>query len=365
MAAELLDDANQSSPGVIAPDGSAWSSAGSALATASHYRVNLQIDTPRGVKTHTSEFTTLTPTATISAQVSPGDDEKVGVGQPIIVRFSDPVSNKAAVEQHLVVTPSTPVVGSWHWFGDNEVHYRPQQYWPPNISVDVAANLAGVDFGDGVWGDQNITTHFGIGDANVSTADLQSHRMIVTKNGQQLADIPISGGKDGFPTMTGTLLVLNKASARDHGLLDERHPARLRERVPHRRAVGDPAHEQRHLRARSAVVGRLAGLGERVARLPERVRRVGQVVLRPEPARRRRDGHERSPPAVVERRRLPGLEHDAGTSGSPAAPSLPSRSASPADEPAAPVRVEPVRARCGRWHACAPPAGDRVVSTSG
>jgi lipoprotein-anchoring transpeptidase ErfK/SrfK len=212
VAAELLDDANVSSPGVIAPDGSAWSSAGSALATGSHYRVNLQIDTPRGVKNKVMSFTTLTPTATVSAQVSPGDDETVGVGQPIIVRFSDPVADKASVERRLVVTPSTPVVGSWHWFGDSEVHYRPQQFWPGNITVDVAANLAGVDFGDGVWGDQNITTHFNIGDANVSTVDLQSHRMIVTKNGAQIADIPISGGKDGFPTMTGTLLVLNKAS---------------------------------------------------------------------------------------------------------------------------------------------------------
>ncbi|MGZ8752865.1 MAG: Ig-like domain-containing protein, partial [Acidimicrobiia bacterium] len=212
VAAELLDDADVASVGVIAPDGSAWSSAGSALATGSHYRVNLQIQTPRGVKNRITSFTTLTPTATMSARVSPGDDETVGVGQPIIVRFSDPVANKAAVEQRLVVTPSTPVVGSWHWFGDMEVHYRPQQYWPANITVDTAANLAGVDFGDGVWGDQNITTHFMIGNANVSTVDLQTHRMIVTTNGQQVADIPISAGKDGFPTMTGTLLVLNKAA---------------------------------------------------------------------------------------------------------------------------------------------------------
>jgi lipoprotein-anchoring transpeptidase ErfK/SrfK len=212
VAAELLDDDNGTSAGVIAPDGSAWSSAGSALATASHYRVNLQIDTPRGVKNHISSFSTLTPTATVSAEVSPGDDETVGVGQPIIVRFSDPVTNKAAVEQHLLVTPSTPVVGSWHWFSDTEVHYRPQQFWPANITVNVAANLGGVDFGDGVWGDQNITTHYAIGNANVSTVDLQTHRMLVTTNGQQVADIPASAGKEGFPTMTGTLLVLNKAS---------------------------------------------------------------------------------------------------------------------------------------------------------
>lgn len=211
VAAQLLDDTDASSTGVLAPDGSAWSSIGIALATGSQYRVNLQIDTPRGVKTKLITFTTLTPTATVSARVSPGDDETVGVGQPIIVRFSDPVTNKAAVERRLLVTPSTPVVGSWRWFGDTEVHYRPQQFWPANITVDMAANLAGVDFGDGVWGERNVTTRFSIGNANVTTVNLETYRMVVTTNGQQVADIPISGGKEGFPTMTGTLIVLNKA----------------------------------------------------------------------------------------------------------------------------------------------------------
>ncbi len=211
ISAQLLDDADKASPGVVAPDGSAWSSAGSALATGSHYRVKVMVDTARGPKTHISSFTTLTPTATVSAQVSPGDDETVGVGEPIIVKFSDPVTNKAAVEQHILVTPSTPVVGAWHWFSDTEVHYRPQQYWPANITVDVAANLAGVDFGDGVWGDQNINSHYAIGDAHVSTVDAATHEMTVTTNGAVTRVIPASTGRSDLPTMSGTLITLDKA----------------------------------------------------------------------------------------------------------------------------------------------------------
>ena len=36
----------------------------------------------------------------------------------------------AAVERRLEVTSSKPVTGAWHWFADNEVHYRPKSYWP-------------------------------------------------------------------------------------------------------------------------------------------------------------------------------------------------------------------------------------------
>ncbi len=213
ISAQLLDDADQSSAGVLAPDGSAWSSAGSALASASHYRVNVKLDTPRGMKTRVSSFTTLTPTATVSARVSPGDNATVGVGQPIIMKFSDRVTNKAAVEKHVIVTPSTPVIGSWHWFSDTEAHYRPQQYWPANITVNVAANLAGVDFGSGVWGDRNITTHYAIGDAHVTTVDAASHEMTVTVNGAVARVIPASTGRNDLPTMGGTLITLDKAAS--------------------------------------------------------------------------------------------------------------------------------------------------------
>jgi lipoprotein-anchoring transpeptidase ErfK/SrfK len=208
--AELLDDADQKVAGVLAPDGTAWSTAGSPLAPGARYRVNLQVDTPRGVRSRLWSFTTLTPTDTISARVSPGDDETVGIGQPVIVRFNDVVANKAAVEQRLRVSTSVPVTGAWHWFSDSEVHYRPPDYWPPHSQVEVQANLAGVDLGDGRWGERNITTRFAIGDAQISTVDLRTHRMVVTRNGQQIADIPHSSGKAGFPTMTGTLLVLNR-----------------------------------------------------------------------------------------------------------------------------------------------------------
>ena len=213
VSATLVDDAGQPVGGTLAPDGSAWSTGGVGLAPATHYRVDLKIDTPRGPKTRTVAFSTLTPTATVSATVSPGDNEVVGVGQPIIVKFSDPVSDRAAVERRLAVHTSVPIVGAWHWFSDSEVHFRPQDYWPAHAQVDVAANLAGVEAGDGVWGDQNITTKFAIGDAHVSTVDVDSHEMTVTVNGQTVRTIPSSTGRSDLPTMGGTLITLDKAQS--------------------------------------------------------------------------------------------------------------------------------------------------------
>lgn len=210
VSAELIDDLDQLIPGALAADGTTWTTAGAPLAPGATYRVNLAVETPRGLRHRLWSFSTLAPTDTISARVSPGDNETVGIGQPIIVRFSSNIENRAAVEQRLQVRTSVPTVGAWRWFSDTEVHYRPREYWAANTQIEVSANLAGVDLGNEQWGDRNITTRWQTGAAHISTVDLQTKRMIVTENGQQVANIPQSAGKDDFPTMTGTLLVLSK-----------------------------------------------------------------------------------------------------------------------------------------------------------
>ena len=107
------------------------------------------------------------PTGDLGARVVPGDNEVVGVGQPISVRFTQPVANKAAVEARLNVTTSVPVDGSWHWMSDREVHWRPVDYWPANTEVLFDADLTGVDAGNGVIGNVHRTAHFRIGASHV------------------------------------------------------------------------------------------------------------------------------------------------------------------------------------------------------
>ena len=84
-----------------------------------------------GVRTDQSAtFTTAPASKVLGVKIAPLQGEVVGVGMPIILYFSTPVTDKAAVERALIVDSSMPVVGSWHWYGNTEVHYRPMQYWP-------------------------------------------------------------------------------------------------------------------------------------------------------------------------------------------------------------------------------------------
>ena len=108
----------------------------------------------------TSTFTTVTPEAVCTPSIGPLDGMVVGVGMPIRVSFDDPVADKAAVEGNSSVTSSTPTDGAWNWFTDSEVHFRPSTYWPANTEVTLDANLYGVDFGEGVWGEKNRTVTF-------------------------------------------------------------------------------------------------------------------------------------------------------------------------------------------------------------
>jgi lipoprotein-anchoring transpeptidase ErfK/SrfK len=158
-------------------------------------------------------FTTFTPTAVLDYTISPSADSTVGVGMPITVRFSAAVQDKAAIEQQLVVTSSTPVEGRWSWQGDKTVQYRPKDYWPAGTSVKVEAKLRGLEPAPGVFAVENADHRFATGDALVAVADARTHTMTVTRNGQVVRTVPITTGKPGWETRSGTKVIMSKTSA--------------------------------------------------------------------------------------------------------------------------------------------------------
>ena len=113
---------------------------------------------------------------------------------------------------HLSVVSSKPVVGGWYWFGNQELHYRPQQFWPAHEHVTATWDLTGWNAGSGMWGAGAGSTQFDIGDAHVAYADLGAHKMTVTDDGHAIATYPISGGKPTDPTMDGVHIVLDRSS---------------------------------------------------------------------------------------------------------------------------------------------------------
>jgi lipoprotein-anchoring transpeptidase ErfK/SrfK len=196
--------------GKLAADGRSWVSTGP-LAPATRYRVVAEAVNEAGAPTRRqTTFTTLRPRAELRAAIMPLDGETVGVGLPIGVWFNQPVADRAAVERRLQVSSSKPVTGAWHWFADNEVHYRPKAYWPAGSKVTLRARLAGTDAGDGVWGVADRTIRFAIGQRRVSVVDVRTHRMKVTAGGRTLRVLPVSTGRERYPTTNGVHFVIEK-----------------------------------------------------------------------------------------------------------------------------------------------------------
>jgi lipoprotein-anchoring transpeptidase ErfK/SrfK len=208
----LVDGTGAAVPGSVTPPASdsgpaVWTPE-APLAYATSYTLTATAENADDEETTaTSTFTTVTPTAVSTPSIGPLDGQKVGVGMPIRVYFDDAVADKAAVESHLVVTSSTPTDGVWNWFSDTEVHFRPSAYWPANTEVTLDANLYGVDFGEGIWGEKNRSVSFSIGEKHVSIADAGSHMMEVYDSDQLVQTFPISAGSPDNPSYNGPHVV--------------------------------------------------------------------------------------------------------------------------------------------------------------
>ena len=100
--------------------------------------------------------------------------------------------------------------GAWNWVSDTKVQYRTKEYWPARTEVSVTADLAGVQAGADVWGDQDKQVDFQIGKSVVSVVDVTAHQMTVTIDGEVARTIPVTTGKDGFLTRGGTRVISEK-----------------------------------------------------------------------------------------------------------------------------------------------------------
>jgi lipoprotein-anchoring transpeptidase ErfK/SrfK len=145
------------------------------------------------------KFTTVAPTKKIAGAFQLADGQTVGVAAPIIIQFDGPITDKAAVEKALAVTTNPPVEGSWAWLPDEaqgaRVHYRTREYYPAGTTVNVDAKLYGLPFGDGAYGDQDISLRFQIGRRQVVKAEVSSHRIQVITDAGVIMDFPCSYGE--------------------------------------------------------------------------------------------------------------------------------------------------------------------------
>jgi lipoprotein-anchoring transpeptidase ErfK/SrfK len=192
--------------------GTSWHSRW-ALLTDTHYSVRATaVDVEGRSVTERSSFSTLSPSKTFSTTIFEGAGKTYGVGMPIILTFSAPITNKRAVERSLQIWSSNPVVGAWYWDGDQTLYFRPRDYWPASTSVRFVGHLDGVEGGQGLFGVHTLTQNFEIGRSLIAVAGTRTHHLEVYLDGKLFGDWPISTGKPGDDTPNGTYLTMDKTN---------------------------------------------------------------------------------------------------------------------------------------------------------
>ena len=241
-----------------------------------------------GVATRQLTFQTHSPHNLTMPYAMPHDGEVVGVGEPVAIQFDEDIANREAAEKAIVVTTDPPVEGAFYWLNKREVRWRPEHFWKPGTNVNIAVNTYGVDLGDGVFGEDNVRSHFTVGDEVIATADDNTKMVTVRVNGDVVKTMPTSMGKDSTPTASGTYILGVRFA---HMIMDSSTygvPVELAQRISHRGGFRHPDVLQRSIRALGAVVGGRSRPHQHQPRLPQREPEQRPMVLRAHQARRRR-----------------------------------------------------------------------------
>ena len=127
-----------------------------------------------------------------------GGQVMYGVGMPVPVVFNAPVpdSSKADVVRHLSVRSNPPQTGAWRWYGDQQVIYRPKDYWRPGTKLTITTP------------DQTVAatigrkTTFQISDA--------TKRMQVFQDDKLVKTFPVSLGAPETPSSAGNMVIMTR-----------------------------------------------------------------------------------------------------------------------------------------------------------
>nr|WP_240979418.1 Ig-like domain-containing protein [Streptomyces sp. HNM0574] len=193
--------------GRLAADGRGWTPA-SHLATDTAYTVRaVARDADGRERTETSRFRTFAPENTFIGRFTPEDGSTVGAGMPVSLEFDHPVENRAEVEKAISVSADPEVRVEGHWFGDQRLDFRPEEYWRSGTKVELALGLDGVEASDGRYGTQHKTVGFTVGRQQVSVVDAKKKTMAVTRDGERIKTVPITSGSDEHPTYNGRMVI--------------------------------------------------------------------------------------------------------------------------------------------------------------
>ncbi|UUO03373.1 Ig-like domain-containing protein [Mycolicibacterium novocastrense] len=215
-AVTMVNESGKSVAGALSPDGLKWSTT-EPLGYNKRYTLTAESLGLGGATTRRMSFETHSPENLTMPYVLPNNGEVVGVGQPVAVRFDENITNRVAAQKAIKIKTDPPVEGAFYWLNNQEVRWRPANYWKPGTKVDVAVNTYGVDLGDGLFGQENVSTSFTIGDEVITTVDDSTKTLTVKRNGEVVKTMPVSMGKNSTPTNNGVYIVGDR---RSHMVMD-------------------------------------------------------------------------------------------------------------------------------------------------
>ncbi|MDQ0734005.1 L,D-transpeptidase [Arthrobacter agilis] len=194
--------------GTLSDDGRTWT-ATDRLAFDTDYAFSYTVlDSAGGSQQETSSFSTVEPANEADASMFPLDGSTVGTGQPLEFSFSEPVTNRDAVEKAITVTSTSGQPGAFYWLTDTKVRYRPETFWAPNSTITVDLNLFGVDFGNGMIGNGDKTMTVKTHNTRLAVVDNTTKTMNVYLDGKLDRTFPVTLGTDEWPSTEGYMVVM-------------------------------------------------------------------------------------------------------------------------------------------------------------
>ena len=200
--------------GLLSEDGSTWTST-QPLGYSKRYSVQAEAVGVGGRSVVSQRFTTTSPESLTSAAIL--GEKTVGIAHTIGVRFADPIPDRKKAQAAITVSSDPQMRGAFYWISDSEVRWRPERFWTPGTKVSVAVNIYGVDLGDGLYGDENLSYDFTIGRAQEIVADDNTKTIVVKRDGKVIRTMPTSFGKDSTPTPRGIYMIGDRV---EHIIMD-------------------------------------------------------------------------------------------------------------------------------------------------
>jgi lipoprotein-anchoring transpeptidase ErfK/SrfK len=206
----MTNAAGKQIPGKLGADKKSWTVTPE-LGYGKTYTVTAAARNAAGATTTTTTtFTTVEPENRTAARTFPSDGMTVGVAQPIAIYFDEPITDRAAAQKAITISTKPAQVGGFRWISDTELRWRPKAFWKAGTKVTVDVGIYGRDLGGGLYGHEDVATAFTIGRWMSAEVDSNTKMMTVRKDGKVIRTIPVSLGRDKYPTYNGVHVVAEK-----------------------------------------------------------------------------------------------------------------------------------------------------------